>query len=609
MSKTRFPSPFEAQTPAGAEDWEKMYSYYHLLGPERREADEGRFWFQDALHHPDVLHPYDEIQCECWWPGLGAFNTRVFSMPPAFGVDQRVINGYLYISPVPVDDPEKIPARAAEFAARAGHYYERWDEIYEEWKVKVVAALERIKGIRFQPLPELEDMEVVTSHRGYSTGYQMVHDFSVLVDTMYETYQYHFELLNIGYAAYLTFFSHAKELFPDINDQQIARMVGGLQVDLYRPDDELRRLAASAIELGVADLIKSEADPEQLFAKLRASQNGGVSWADDYDDTADKWFLVSTAPGHPGGYHTYGTWQDEPQVPLGSLRDFIERLEGGEDIARPTEKVLRERDELANGFADLLEGESRDEFLEMVELARKVFVYIEEHVVYIEHWMWSVFWKRSHELSATLVEMGVFEDQEDMFFLTRHEVATLIYDVVAGWSVGTEARGGGYWGPIVAERRKAYEVLKGWSPPPAFGVPPKEVTEPFTVMLWGITTGTVENWLGAGDGDGSLIKGAAASPGIVEGPARIVRDASELGTVETGDVMVCPATSPAWAAVFPKLAAAVSDVGGMMSHTAIVCREYGLPAVVGTGHAVATIRNGQRLRVDGAAGTVTILED
>jgi pyruvate,water dikinase len=72
--------------------------------------------------------------------------------------------------------------------------------------------------------------------------------------------------------------------------------------------------------------------------------------------------------------------------------------------------------------------------------------------------------------------------------------------------------------------------------------------------------------------------------------------------------LVCPATSPAWAPVFARVAATVSDVGGIMSHTAIVCREYGMPAVVGTGNAVATLHTGQRVRVDGSSGVVTVLE-
>jgi pyruvate,water dikinase len=94
---------------------------------------------------------------------------------------------------------------------------------------------------------------------------------------------------------------------------------------------------------------------------------------------------------------------------------------------------------------------------------------------------------------------------------------------------------------------------------------------------------------------------------VVEGPARVVRHVSELDQVEEGEILVCPATSPSWSPVFSRIAATVSDVGGIMSHTAIICREYGLPAVIGTGKAVATIKTGQRIRVDGSEGVVTVL--
>ncbi len=75
------------------------------------------------------------------------------------------------------------------------------------------------------------------------------------------------------------------------------------------------------------------------------------------------------------------------------------------------------------------------------------------------------------------------------------------------------------------------------------------------------------------------------------------------------EILVCTITSPAWSPIFRKIRAAVTDIGGIMSHAAIVCREYGMPAVVGTGRATSTIRDGQRIRVDGTNGTVTILED
>ena len=75
------------------------------------------------------------------------------------------------------------------------------------------------------------------------------------------------------------------------------------------------------------------------------------------------------------------------------------------------------------------------------------------------------------------------------------------------------------------------------------------------------------------------------------------------------EILVCTITSPAWSPIFSKIRACVTDIGGIMSHAAIVCREYGMPAVVGTGRATSTIHDGQRIRVDGTNGTVTILED
>jgi pyruvate,water dikinase len=78
--------------------------------------------------------------------------------------------------------------------------------------------------------------------------------------------------------------------------------------------------------------------------------------------------------------------------------------------------------------------------------------------------------------------------------------------------------------------------------------------------------------------------------------------------VLTGEILVCPITAPSWAPVFAKIGGAVSDIGGIMSHAAIVSREYGLPAVVGTGFGTKNIKTGQRIRVDGNTGIVTVLD-
>ena len=231
------------------------------------------------------------------------------------------------------------------------------DEIVELVRVARLDRLQQMKAMRYERLPDLEDQSLIESHRGTSSGYQMIEDFSRMVLIMYETYQFHFELLNIGYAAYLTFFQFCKTAFPDISDQTISRMVGGLHVDLYRPDDELKRLAKEAVRQGIGDTVKAAGSAAELFAELR--QNGGATWVEDWERTADPWFLIATDPGHPGGYSHYGTWASEPDIPLAAVKEYIAALEEGKEIDRPTEQVLAERDRITAEYRELLDPDDQ----------------------------------------------------------------------------------------------------------------------------------------------------------------------------------------------------------------------------------------------------------
>jgi phosphohistidine swiveling domain-containing protein len=107
--------------------------------------------------------------------------------------------------------------------------------------------------------------------------------------------------------------------------------------------------------------------------------------------------------------------------------------------------------------------------------------------------------------------------------------------------------------------------------------------------------------------EGDLLRGLAASQGTYEGPARRVSGPSEFGRIVQGDVLVTESTSEEFNILLPLLGAIVTDNGGLLSHSAIVAREYGIPGVVGTRDATERIQDGTRLRVDGTAGEVTVL--
>ena len=105
---------------------------------------------------------------------------------------------------------------------------------------------------------------------------------------------------------------------------------------------------------------------------------------------------------------------------------------------------------------------------------------------------------------------------------------------------------------------------------------------------------------------GNIIKGQSASPGRVAGIARVIHGPDEFNQMRRGDILVAEITTPAWTPLFALAAAVVSDVGGPLSHSSIVAREYQIPAVLGTGVATERIRSGERIIVDGDLGTVKI---
>jgi pyruvate,water dikinase len=104
------------------------------------------------------------------------------------------------------------------------------------------------------------------------------------------------------------------------------------------------------------------------------------------------------------------------------------------------------------------------------------------------------------------------------------------------------------------------------------------------------------------------LMGSPGSPGVVTGKARVIKSVDQLAQLQEGEILVATTTSPSWAPAFTKIAGAITDVGGAMCHAAIVCREYGLPTVVGTGRGTSAVKTGDTIRIDGDAGVVTIVE-
>jgi pyruvate,water dikinase len=496
------------------------------------------------------------------------------------------------------------------FKKRAGYYFEHWEEILEKWRVKTRKLIEDIRGIEFNTLPEFEPEASVFQSRGLTAGFDLVEKYDRLMLLWEKSWYYHFEMF-LAYSSALLFMDVAKNLFPGISDKSIFGMITGIKSPLWEPDDKLKELARSAISHGVANEILERGLPEKLFEKLNRS-SGGRAWIQEFESTKYPFFYVGTAQ-MPGFYNPSRTpsWIHDLSIPLGFIASYVDRIKRGEKLDRPLGGIIKERDRITQEYTALLKNENdRKTFKESLELAKRAWPYTEEHNWWYDNLIFTILWTKVSDLGKVLASHGVIEEATDIYYLKVEEVRVAIHDLVLAWAEKKPPKGLEYWPRIIRSRRMIVKALERWKAPRALGEPPKVVTEPFAIMLWGITAQRVRDWLQGMQRTGNLdeLKGLAGSPGIVEGPARIIRRVEQISKLKEGEIIVSPVTSPMWSPAFGIAKGVVTDIGGMMSHTAIVCREYGIPAVTGTGMATDAIKDGDLLRVDGNQGTVRILK-
>jgi phosphohistidine swiveling domain-containing protein len=596
-----FPLPSQIEDVPGAEGWRSMYQYYTRFQPE----DDNRFWFHNAMHFPEPVPAFDTITSEIPYTAIGANTARLFVFPTTMGIEHRIVNGRVYITAIPILDPAEIEQRLATFQERAGYYYGNWDSLYEGWKARMAGLISEIESIKVPDLPEIEEADVVFNNVGIAQNHYLRENFHRCIDLFSKAWHHHTEMLMLGYGAYVVFFEFCKKAFPEIPDQMVARMCAGIEVIMYRPDDELKRLARLAVEYGLDDLLVEGCNAGEVLAAMAARGESGQRWLAALAEARIPWFHVSTGDGF---YHHHRSWNEDLTVPFTALPRYARQVRDGESLERPTEQLKTEREQIVADYRALLTSDDeRAAFDQMLGLARLVFPFVEDHKFYCEHWFTTQFFAKIREFGDLLVRQGVLADTEDIFQLHHSEIDLALADVMLAWSAGSQPLGARHFGPIIAERKRMLEVLKGWSPPPAVGPVPEALNDPAVRMLWGITAETLATWAAAEGDDGQEVRGYAASPGVVEGVARVLTSVNEIGQVQDGEILVCAVTAPSWAPVFGKIKAAVSDIGGTMSHAAIVAREYGMPAVVGTGHATKRIKTGQLVRVDGDRGVVRIL--
>ncbi|MFC1884052.1 PEP-utilizing enzyme [Thermodesulfobacteriota bacterium] len=608
----RFPDPHEYQVPPELDGWEEMYPSHHLFSQDRADWEKNQFWYQDKIHAPEPMPPLDLIFQEAWQIALSQYTTRVFCIPPAQGIAQRMVGCYMYICAIAPPPDEIIGEKAAHFEKRVFYVFDHYEELWDKWLTKFKALGEEMKAVEIpKELPKyVPEDQVLPAPTGCYVSYDLISAFDTLVNQMIKGWQYHFEMLNLTYLAYLMFADVARKLFPGISESAIGKMVAGAYVSMFRPEEELCRLARLGHKKSeVAEILKGDLTVDEKIKKLGESKDG-KNWLGEYEKSKDPWFSVSCGSGW---FHHEGSWIDTPQIPYGYIKSYLERLDKGETIERALDSINSQRDKIVDEYRQLIQSdEDKESFEGAYKTIRTIYRYAEDHLFWVEHWFHTIWFSKIRELGSLMVDVGMIDKVDDIFMFNRYEIPELLTEVATGWALGVDIPlRSQYYKSKAANRRKILDAAANWSPTPALGVPPEEVAEPFTIMLWGVTTDKVKEWLKGMDatasaGDVSEIKGFASSAGVAEGPARVLKALKDIVKIQPGDILVCPTTNPSWAPVFTTIKAAVTDIGGLTSHAAIVCREYGIPSVTGTGIATQILKTGDIIQVDGDTGVVTI---
>jgi pyruvate,water dikinase len=349
---------------------------------------------------------------------------------------------------------------------------------------------------------------------------------------------------------------------------------------------ELWKLSRAAQAVPAVAKLIAETPLKRILPLLRTSEEGRgfLAQLDAYLD-AYGW--------RSGGFeYADAPWVEEPSVALLTLRDYM-RQPDEHDPSLTTERAAAEREAVLARVAPEIDALPQGPILRlMIQFASQYLPIQEDHNFYIDQMNTVLMRKPALGAGRRLAAADVLALAEDVFFLTRHEVQRALRDPSAC-----------DWAELVAERRAEHQRRSEVRPPANAGTPPPPPAD------GDVAIDAFAEFFGKPleqDETSNVLVGNPASRGRVTGTARVVRRLEEADRLQPGDILVCEMTMPAWTPLFAIASGVVTDSGGVLSHSAIVAREYGIPCVVGTTTGTRRIADGERITVDGTAGTVTI---
>ena len=529
-------------------------------------------WTLDALHFPRPATRYFvETTPEPAMRGFREF--MAYYGMPLETIKRAWVNGFAYGSPQPVP-ADQLPDRfrRAQEVIEGKLWRDQlraWDETFKPGAIAIHRELQSVDP------DSLSDDELCA----YLRRCQEHHG---------EMFYQHLRFTGAAMFPVGDLLAHAEEWTGLAPGELLGMMRGASPVSGGASVERTEMIAALRTDTGAAELLDSGIEAGALLEELRSRDSDAGRAVGAYLDLVGYRLL--------DGFDIGGRYALEmPDALLRAIRAAV--ASGGEEDNATAEVQAKIAE-----IRDTVPAEHRDEFDELVAEARMMYRIRDERGVFSDIWASGIMRRAAVAAGRRLAARGRLHDAEHFVDAGREEMIELVS--------GT----GGPSADALARRNAWRAAHTAKEAPPVLGPPPEPPPDP---SAFPPAAARVARAMGIGmrsmSADGqepneeSVLRGFGASEGAYEGPARRVAGPADFNRIVEGDVLVTESTSEAFNILLPLLGAIVTDSGGVLSHAAIVAREYHIPAVVGTRDATERIPDGARVRVDGNAAEVTVL--
>ena len=524
-------------------------------------------WDRDDMHMPFALLPLSEDYIRT----LGAgFNFR-YSFHGDFPQRWRcrVWNGYVYFA-MDLNAPEADRPAINERWQATMHAQVEVTEAW--WRDEALPEIRQLEAA-MRAIP-VEDLPPVALAEGWDAAWAATR----------RLWDLHFVAIGGPYTAMEELADFYDALIPDATPGEATGLVAGTPNELFEVELGVERLAAIARaspDLAAA-LTTGAIAPDGTRRAVRPEDLEGLGGGPKFLAALAAFLELHGHLGQAFDDLAEASWTDQPSILLAQVGHHLTHQPIDAETRRA--RLRRAADALADkARARLTEDpEKAAEFERLLAFGRSVGPLTEGHNYWLDRLAQGRIRTIALRVGRRLVANGSFDTPEEVLHLFRDEIRGLI-------ERPTDVR------PLIATRRAEHERRKTLSSPRILGLDPgtrgadRFDGERFT------------------SDDPALLRGTGASAGIVRGPARVTLTPTDFARLRPGDIIVCPSSNPSWVPVFTVAGGLVTNTGGVLSHAAVVAREFGLPAVVGTGDATTRIPDGALVEIDGTLGTVRLL--